>query len=438
VGAVTEAGAQASASASAASPAASNGTGGLAARVRDRFPILQQRDERGNRLVYLDSAATGQKPASVIDVISDYYRESNAPIHRSTYAVAERSTALFEGARERVAAYMNSTPETTIFTRNATEGINLVANAWGRDAHSGNVDEGDVILITEMEHHSNIVPWQLLCRATGATLDFVSITADGLLDEEDLAAKLAKGNVKLLAVAHISNVLGTINDVTAITAAAHAAGAKVLIDGSQAVPQTPVDVQAVGADFYVWTGHKAYGPTGIGVLHGDREILNAMGPWLGGGDMIKVVNWDESTWNDLPWKFEAGTSAVAEAVGLGAAIDFLSETGAQNIRDHERALIEYALPRVREVPGITVVGPPAEKRGGLIAFTLEGMHPHDIGELLGRENVCVRTGHHCAQPLMRKLGVTATARASFACFNDTDDVDALIAALQKARSVFGL
>ena len=411
--------------------------GDLAARTRPDFPILEQQIN-GNRLVYLDSAATGQKPSAVIEAMDAFYREDNAPIHRSTYAIAERSTAAFEGARGRIAAYVNATPETTIFTRNATEAINLVAHAWGRDAQTGNIGTGDTVLITQMEHHSNIVPWQMLCQETGATLDYVDITDDGLLDEADLDAKLARGNVKLLAVVHISNVLGTTNDVAALTAKAHAAGAKILVDGSQAVPQTAVDFAALDADFYVWTGHKAYGPTGIGVLHAKRELLQAMKPWLGGGDMIKVVSFDSSTWNDLPWKFEAGTSAVAEAVGLGAAIDYIESLGIEKIRAHEHALVEYALPRLAEIPGIDVVGPDAAHRGGVISFTLDGMHPHDIGELLAREGVCVRTGHHCAQPLMRKLGVPATARASFACFNGRDDVDAMIAALNNARTVFKL
>ncbi len=382
----------------------------------------------------MDSAATGQKPRQVISAIDEFYRHDNAPIHRSTYELAERSTNAFEGARERIAAFMNATVQTTIFTRNATEAINLVAYAWGRK----NVGPGDKVLLTQMEHHSNIVPWQILCQETGATLDFVEITEDGLLDEADLDAKLTAGNVKLFAVAHISNVLGTINDVAALVEQAHAAGSVVLVDGSQAVPQLKVDFDSLDADFYVWTGHKAYGPTGIGVLHGKRETLETMGPWLGGGDMIKVVNFADSTWNDLPWKFEAGTSAVAEAVGLGAAIDYMIEIGIDNITAHERTLTEYALPRLAEIPGVTVVGPPAEQRGGVLSLTLDGMHPHDIGELLGREGVCVRTGHHCAQPLMRRLGVPATARASFACFNDTDDVDALVDAIHTAREVFEL
>lgn len=404
-----------------------------AERTRELFPVLQQQ-VGGKPLVYLDSAATGQKPASVIEAIDRYYREDNAPIHRSTYEIAERSTQAFEGSRERIAAYMGATPETTIFTRNATEAINLVAQVWGRE----NLRPGDVVLTTVMEHHSNIVPWQLVCQATGAKMEYVEVTDDGLLDEADLDAKLAAGNVKIFTVAHISNVLGTINDPAALAEKVHAIGALILIDGSQAVPQLPVDFAATGADFYAWTGHKAYGPTGIGVLHGRRELLEAMGPWLGGGDMIKIVSEQSSTFNDLPWKFEAGTSAMAEAVGLAAAVDFIESVGIEDIRAHEHTLVEYALPKIAEIPGLHVVGPGADRRGGVISFTLDGMHPHDIGELLGREGVCVRTGHHCAQPLMRKLGVPATARASFACFNTTQDVDALIAALHNAKEVFGL
>jgi cysteine desulfurase/selenocysteine lyase len=407
--------------------------GDTASRTRELFPVLAQ-EVNGRPLIYLDSAATGQKPESVIAAVADYMRNDYAPIHRSTYPLAERSTAAFEGARERIADYMGATPETTIFTRNATEAINLVAQVWGRE----NLGPGDVVLSTLMEHHSNIVPWQMVCRATGASLEYVDVTADGMLDLEDLSAKLATGNVKLLTVCHISNVLGTLNDPAPLVAAAHDAGAKILIDGSQAVPQLAVDFAATGADFYAWTGHKAYGPTGIGVLHGRRELLEEMGPWLGGGDMIKVVREQDSSFNDLPWKYEAGTSAMAEAVGLGAAIDFMREVGIEAIHAHEQELVSYALPRLAAVPGITLLGPPADSRGGVISFTLDGMHPHDIGELLGREGVCIRTGHHCAQLLMKKLGVPATARASFACFNTREDVDALIDALHKARKVFEL
>lgn len=404
-----------------------------AAQTRHLFPVLAE-EVNGRGIVYLDSAATGQKPVSVIEAIDNYYRHDNAPIHRSTYALAERSTAAFEDSRARIADYISATPETTIFTRNATESINLVAQVWGRE----NLGPGDVVLLTLMEHHSNIVPWQMVCQATGARVEYVDVTADGLLDLEDLNRWLATGDVKMFAVAHVSNVLGTVNDPVDLAARAHAAGAKILIDGSQAVPQLPVSFEAIGADFYAWTGHKAYGPNGIGVLHGRREVLEQMGPWLGGGDMIKVVSEQSSTWNDLPWKFEAGTSAVAQAVGLAAAVDFIDSVGIEAIHAHEQELVAYALPRVADVPGISVVGPAADQRGGVISFTLDGMHPHDIGELLGREGVCVRTGHHCAQPLMRKLGVPATARASFACFNNFEDVDALVEALVKAREVFGI
>lgn len=404
-----------------------------AARTRELFPVLREQ-VAGREIVYLDSAATGQKPLAVIEAVDNYYRHDNAPIHRSTYALAERSTQAFEGARERIARYMGATPETTIFTRNATEAINLVAQVWGRD----NLGPGDVVLLTLMEHHSNIVPWQLICQATGARIEYVDVTDDGLLDMADLDNKLAAGTVKIFAVAHVSNVLGTINDPAPLAEKAHAAGAKILLDGSQAVPQLAVDFAASGADFYAWTGHKAYGPNGIGVLHGRRELLTEMGPWLGGGDMIKIVDEQTSTWNDLPWKFEAGTSAMAQAVGLAAAVAFMEDLGIENIRAHEQALVEYALPKLTEIPGVKIFGPGAEDRAGVISFTIEGMHPHDIGELLGREGVCVRTGHHCAQPLMRKLGIPATARASFACFNTTDDVDALIDAIVKAKEVFGL
>ncbi len=404
-----------------------------AARTRELFPILKQKIG-DHPVVYLDSAATGQKPESVISAIADFYRNDNAPIHRSTYSIAERATEGFESARRTVAEYMNADESETIFTRNATESINLVAQVWGRE----NLGPGDVVLSTLMEHHSNIVPWQLVCQATGARIEYVDVTEDGLLDEDDLDRRLAAGDVKLFVACHISNVLGTINDPAALAEKAHAAGARILIDGSQAVPQLPVDFAASGADFYAWTGHKVYGPTGIGVLHGRRELLEAMGPWLGGGDMIKVVSEASSTWNDLPWKFEAGTSAVAQAVGLAAAVEFVMDVGIDNIHAHEQQLVAYAMPRLAEIPGITVVGPAADQRGGVISFTLDGMHPHDIGELLGREGVCVRTGHHCAQPLMRKLGIPATARASFACFNNTSDVDALVGAIVKAREVFKL
>jgi cysteine desulfurase/selenocysteine lyase len=300
------------------------------------------------------------------------------------------------------------------------------------------VGPGDAVLITQMEHHSNIVPWQLLCQETGAELRYLDVSDEGKLSLEQLDAELGRGDVKLVGVAHISNVLGTINPVAEIAARARAAGAVTLVDGSQGVPQLPVDVGAIGADFYVWTGHKALGPTGIGVLHGRREVLERMRPFLGGGDMIRTVDFQHSTWNDLPWKFEAGTSMVAEGVGLGAAVDYLAALGMENVRAHERELARYALERLGEVGGVRVIGPrSADERGGVISFEVEGIHPHDVADLVNRENVCIRAGHHCAMPLMRRLGVPATARASLGPYNDRADVDALVAALGKARKVFG-
>jgi cysteine desulfurase / selenocysteine lyase len=395
------------------------------------FPVLE--DRKG--LVYLDSSATAQKPQVVIDAIDDYYARHNANIHRGVYPLAVEATDLFEGGRERTAAWLGSTAKETIFTKNATEAINLVAYAWGRR----NVGAGDTVLITEMEHHSNIVPWQLLCQEVGAELAYVPIDEQGVLVLDVLHEILATRRVKLVAVAHVSNVLGTINPVQLIVAHAHAAGAVVLIDGSQAVPQLPLDVGAIAADFYVWTGHKAYGPTGIGVLHGRRAVLEAMPPFLAGGDMISSVDFQESRWNELPWKFEAGTSPIAEAVGLGAAVAFLDGLGMEAIRVHETDLVAYALERLGEIPGLTIYGPPAaDRRGALVSFAIEGVHPHDVAEILAREGVCIRAGHHCAQPLMRRLGVAATSRASFAVHNTRRDVDRLIDALGSVRRIFEL
>jgi cysteine desulfurase / selenocysteine lyase len=400
--------------------------------VRSDFPIFERRID-GRPVVYLDSAATSQKPATVIEAIDDYYRRHNANIHRGVYTLAQEATEMFEGARARVAAFCGGESATTIFTRNATEAINLVAYAWGRE----HVGPGDVVLITQMEHHSNIVPWQLLASETGAELRYLDVSDEGTLSLDQLDSELSGGRVRLVGFAHISNVLGTLNPVVEMAARARAAGAVSLVDGSQGVPQLPVDVSALGADFYVWTGHKALGPTGIGVLHGRRELLERMRPFLGGGDMIRTVDFQSSTWNDLPWKFEAGTSMVAEGVGLGAAVDYLSELGMANVRAHERELTRYALERLAEVDGLRVIGPAsAEARGGVISFELQGVHPHDVADLVNRENVCVRAGHHCAMPLMRRLGVPATARASFGPYNTREDVDALIAALAKVRDVF--
>jgi len=384
-------------------------------------------------LAYLDSAATSQTPRSVIEAMDRYYLEARATVHRSVYPLAAEATERFEGARARVAAFTGSTPGETVLTRNATEALNLVAWSWGR----GNVGEGDVIAVTEMEHHSNLVPWQMLAQERGATLAYVAVTDDGLLDLDSLDAVLARGP-KVLAVAHVSNVLSTINPLEEITRRAHAAGAIVVVDGAQAVPHLPVDVAALGVDFYAWTGHKAYGPTGVGVLHGRRELLESMPPWLGGGHMITRVFEQESTYAEPPARFEAGTSAIAEGVGLGAAVDFLAGIGMDVVRAHAREISGYALERLGDVPGVTLYGPTdVELRGSVCAFNLEGVHPHDVAEIIGREGVCVRAGHHCAQPLMRRLGVSATSRASFAVHTTRGDVDRLIDALGSVRKVFG-
>jgi cysteine desulfurase/selenocysteine lyase len=401
--------------------------------VAAEFPVLR-REFDGRSLVYLDSAATSQTPQPVIDAMTRYYTETRASVHRGVYPLAVEATDLFEGARQRIADWLGSTIEETIFTANATAAINLVAYTWGRQ----NVGAGDLVVLTQMEHHSNIVPWQLLCQEREAELAYVPVLDDGQLDSDALDQLLARAP-KLVAVAHVSNVLGTINPIEEIVRRAHDAGAVVVVDGSQAVPQIPVDLRALNADFYAWTGHKAYGPTGIGVLHGRRELLERMPPFIGGGHMIRTVGETESTWADLPWKFEAGTSQIAEAIGLGAAVDWIRSLGIERIRAHERALVTDALTRLSEIPGLTRHGPAdAGDRGALVSFVLEGAHPHDVGEILGREGVCVRTGHHCTQPLMRRLGATATTRASYAAHNSVSDTDRLIEALGTVARVLQL
>jgi cysteine desulfurase/selenocysteine lyase len=397
--------------------------------VRSDFPILR------DGLTYLDSAASSQKPAIVIEAIDRYYREANANVHRSVYELAAKATEAYEGARERAAGFVGWNPISTVFTKNVTEAINLVAFAWGLD----NLKPGDEVLVTEMEHHSNIVPWQLAARRTGASLRWLHVQEDSTLSLDELDEELARGTIRMVAVGHISNVLGTLNPVQEITARAHAAGSLVLVDGAQAVPQLPVDLEAIGADFYGWTGHKALGPTGIGVLHARRELLEEMSPFMGGGSMISTVSAQESTWAQVPQKFEAGTPPIAEAAGLDAALVYLEAIGMDTVRAHEAELTAYALERLPEVEGITLYGPSdIDKRGGAISFSVEGLHPHDLAELLGREGVCIRAGHHCAQPLMRHLGVPATARASFHVYNGRQDVDSLVEALNKARKVFQL
>jgi cysteine desulfurase / selenocysteine lyase len=391
------------------------------------FPVLAQEG-----LSYLDSGATAQTARPVIEAMDEYYNEYRASIHRGVYPLAARATEAYESARERVAAFAGSTPGETVFTRNATEAINLVAYAWGRE----NVRPGDLVVVTQMEHHSNLVPWQLLCSQTGAELAYVPISDDGILDLGALDGLLARGP-KLLAVAHVSNVLGTINPVAAIVERAHAAGTVVVVDGAQAAPHLPVDVGAIGADFYAWTGHKAYGPTGIGVLHGRRDLLEAMPPFLGGGHMISRVGDFESSWAEPPARFEAGTMPVAEAIGLGAAVDYLTGLGMDAVREHGRDIAGYAVERLRSVEGLAVHGPAdLDQRGSLCSFTLEGIHPHDVAEILGRDGVCVRAGHHCAQPLMRRLGIHASTRASFAVHSTHEDVDRLIEGLDRVKGVF--
>ncbi|HZO35361.1 MAG TPA: SufS family cysteine desulfurase [Solirubrobacteraceae bacterium] len=394
----------------------------------ESFPTLAH-----TGVAYLDSAATSQTPLPVLDAMDHYYREARASVHRGVYPLAVEATDLFEAGRDAAAEWLGWEPATTIFTRNATEAINLVAFTWGR----ANVGAGDRVVVTGMEHHSNFVPWWMLCREVGATLEVVPVDADGELILEEFDAILARGDVKVVAVAHVSNVLGTINPVAEIVRRARVAGAITVIDGAQAVPQIPVDLQQIEPDFYAWTVHKAYGPTGLGILHGRRELLEAMPPWLGGGHMIASVTLEEITWGELPAKFEAGTSPIAEGVGLAAAVGFLRGLGMDAVREHERELTAYALERLADVPGLTVHGPArAERRGAVISFALDVAHPHDVAEILGREGVCVRAGHHCAQPLMKQLGTSATTRASFGVHTTRDDIDRLIAGLKTVRGVF--
>ena len=397
--------------------------------IAHEFPILEREG-----LVYLDSAATSQKPRSVIEAVSDFYAEHNANVHRAVYPLAIEADALYDGAREKVAAFCGAAPEETIFTSNATSAINLVSHAWG----PGNVGEGDEIVLTVAEHHANIVPWQLLCERTGARLRWLDVDGEGRLSLDQLDEFLSSGQVKMVAVTHLSNVLGTINPVADVIDRAHAAGALVTVDGVQAVPQVAVDFASLGADFYAWTGHKAYGPTGVGVLHGRHELLEQMPPFMGGGGMISSVARDGATWAPLPDKFEAGTPPIAEAVGLGTAVDFLSGLGMEAVRSHERELTAYMLDRLDGVPGLEVSGPPdAAERGALASFTLDCAHPHDVAEILARDQVSVRAGHHCTQPLMDVMGQPATTRATLGLYNTREDIDALVASLGRVIEIFG-
>jgi cysteine desulfurase/selenocysteine lyase len=401
---------------------------------RADFPILA-REINGKPLAFLDSAASTQKPTAVLDAMDHFARTSYANIHRGAYTLSEEATRAYERARKNVAKFINArSARELIFTRNTTESINLVARTWAE----ANLRPGDAILLTEMEHHSNIVPWQLAAQRTGAQVFYTPITDEGELDLAAYDTLLERHQPRLVAVTQMSNVLGTLTPLTQVIARAHAVGALALVDGAQGAPHLPVDVRALDCDFYAFSGHKMLGPTGIGALWGRAELLEAMPPFLGGGDMIREVTLAGSTWNDLPWKFEAGTPAIIEAVGLGAAVDYLRQLGMERVRAHERALTSYALERLSAIPGLTIYGPPAERRGGVVSFTLGDIHAHDLATLLDREGVAVRAGHHCAQPLMERFGVAATARASFYVYTTSAEVDALAEALERARAVFAL
>jgi cysteine desulfurase/selenocysteine lyase len=394
--------------------------------VRGQFPTL-----RREGVAYLDSAATSQTPEPVLAAMDDYYRHHRASVHRGVYPLAAEATDLFEGARDRIARFVNWASRDTVFTRNASEALNVVAHGWGRR----HVGAGDRILVTRMEHHSNFVPWWMLARDTGAELVEVPIDDEGQIELDALDALLP--GAKVLAFTHVSNVVGTITPAAEIVRRARAAGVVTVVDGSQAVPQLPVDLGAIDADFYAWTGHKAYGPTGVGVLHGRHDVLLDTEPLIGGGHMISSVSFDDVRWAAPPARFEAGTSAIAEVIGLGAAVDWLSEIGMDNVRAHEVELTAHALERLGELDDITIHGPrDPERRGALVSFALKGVHPHDVSEILGRRGVCVRAGHHCAQPLMQRLGESATTRASFAVHTTREEVDALVDGLDEVRRIF--
>ena len=401
------------------------------ARVRADFPILR-RQIRGRPLTYLDNAATTQKPQAMLDALTNYYVTSNANVHRGVHLLSEIATEAHEAAREKVRAFFNaaSTRE-IVFTRNSTEGINLVAHAFGR----WRVQRGDEVLITAMEHHSNIVPWQLLCEERGAHLRVAPIDDSGALRLDELE-NLLTARTRLLSVTHMSNALGTVNPIATIVQMAHARGIPVLVDGSQAAYHMPVDVRALDCDFYVATGHKLYGPTGIGVLYGREALLEEMPPFLGGGDMIRSVTFERSTWNDLPYKFEAGTPDIAGAIGLGAALDYITGIGLDRIAEHEEDLLEYGTSVLEQIPGLRLIGT-ARHKASILSFVLEGVHPHDIGTIVDQEGVAIRTGHHCAQPVMERFCVPATARASLAMYNTRADIDTLAAAIRRVQAVFG-
>ena len=402
-------------------------------RVRDDFPILASSGRRGQRLAFLDSAASSQKPEQVIAAVDRYYRETNANIHRGVYDLSERATAQYEAARHMVADFINArTAREIVFVRNTTEAINLVAQTWGRR----NVHAGDLVVVTTMDHHSNLIPWQLLAEEKGARLEAARVNDDGTLDLEHLRELLAR-EPRLVAFPHVSNSLGTINPAAEIIRMAHDAGAVVVVDGAQSVPHMPVDVQALDADFLAFSGHKMLGPMGSGALYGKLSLLEGMPPFMGGGGMIRKVSLGRSTWADVPARFEAGTPSVGDAIGLGVAVEYLQAIGMDAVREHERALTAEAVARLRNVPGIQLFGPDdPDARAGVLSFTLGDIHPHDVAAILNEENVAVRAGHHCCQPLMERLGVVATTRASFYVYNVEEDVDRLVAGLERARAIF--
>ena len=401
--------------------------------IRKQFPIFERETSDGVPLIYLDSTATSQKPLAVIEAMNEYYRRSNANIHRGVHTLAEEATALYEGAREKIAKFINAaSAKQIIYTRNTTESINLVAYSWAR----ANLKQGDLIILTEMEHHSNIVPWHMLQAERGIELEFIPVTEDGLLDLDAYKTLLDRAP-KLVSFTHMSNVLGTINPAAEIIRLAHEAGAVTLVDAAQSVPHLKVDVQALDADFFAFSAHKMCGPTGIGILYGKTELLEAMPPFLGGGDMIKEVKLRSFRPNTLPHKFEAGTPAIAEAIGFGAAVDYLSAVGMDAVSAYEHEITEYALERLEEIPGIKVFGPSADKKGGVASFTFEGVHPHDVAQILDRDGIAVRAGHHCAQPLHQKFGIPATSRASFYLYNTKDEVDMLVNGMYKVKELFG-
>jgi len=404
-------------------------------RIRGDFPILQRTVRGGKPLAYLDSAATSQKPASVIEALAGFYRTSNANIHRGIYELSEEASVLYEEARAKVARFIGAAhTQEVVFVRNTTEAINLVARTWGTTA----LQPGDVVVTTILEHHSNIVPWHQLAAERGIIVRFVDIDEHGRLRLDQLEELLNAYPVKLVAVTHVSNALGTINPIPEIVRLAHRAGALVLVDGAQSVPHLPVDVRELGADFLAFSGHKMLAPFGIGVLWARYDLLTSLPPFLGGGGMIRTVTTDGFSPGDVPARFEAGTPSVADAVALGAAIDYLESIGMAAIRQHEQALLAYALPRLEEIPGIRLYGPVGDDRSGVISFTIGDVHPHDVAAVLDQHGIAVRAGHHCTQPLMRRLGVVATTRASFYLYNAEDDVDRLIEALREVRRVFGV